>query len=252
MRKTILALSLTLPLAAAAARADDCRYTDDRDATLDATGVSALRIDAEAGSLRVEGRADLTEVRIHGTACASDRDLLDEIRLDTGRRGDTLRVKVDIDDGGWGWSTRRLDLVIEVPERLAVEIEDGSGSIDVRAVASLDISDGSGEIDIDDIRGDVVLEDGSGEIDVTGVKGSLTITEDGSGGISIRDVVGDVDIREDGSGSIDIRDVDGSVRIHDDGSGSIEVFRVAGNFDVDHDGSGGISFDHIGGRVRVP
>jgi len=253
MRKTMIALSLVV-LAAGAARADDCRYTDSRDAALDATGIATLQIEAEAGSLRVEGRDDISEVRVRGTACAGDRDLLADIRLDTGRRGDRLRLDVEIPDEtwSWGWSSPRLDLVVEVPSRLAVEIEDGSGSIEVRNVAALDVYDGSGGIEIEDVHGDVVLEDGSGEIDVDGVAGTLTIAEDGSGSISIRDVVGDVDIREDGSGSIDVRDVDGSVRIREDGSGSIEAFRVAGDFDVDRDGSGGIRFDRIGGRVRVP
>ena len=66
-----LALAATIPAAAAAQD-----YDAPRNATVNAAGATMLRIDARAGNLRVTGRADLTEVRVRGTARASSKGLL--------------------------------------------------------------------------------------------------------------------------------------------------------------------------------
>ena len=129
--------------------AGDCPYEASREAVLDVAGADQLRIEAGAGSLRVEGQSGLAEVRVDGKACASSEDLLQEIQIKTDRQGDTLVVVAAIPDGsGWRNAHAHLDLVIAVPSSLALEVEDGSGSANFENVGALKLKDGSGEIDI--------------------------------------------------------------------------------------------------------
>jgi len=210
---------------------DDCAFSAPFDESIDAAGAVAVRIDAAAGSLQVVGAGDLSEVRVRGESCASSQSLLDDIELVVERHGDRVDVIVDLPDRQWGGGYARLDLEIEVPGDVPVEIDDGSGSIDVRGVAAVAIDDGSGSIEIRDVAGDLRIDDGSGSIHVEEVGGEVRI--------------------RDGSGEIDVRRA-GSVVIDEDGSGSIDVSDIGGDFTVRDDGSGGIRHRGVGGRVSVP
>ncbi|MGD2113773.1 MAG: hypothetical protein PVG07_01895 [Acidobacteriota bacterium] len=247
--------------------ADDCDHSAPREASLDVDGATRLVIDVGAGSLDVRGSEGLDRVRAEGTACASRAEYLDDIALSTDRRGDTLYLKAEYPRRVRGSAS--LDLEVELPSGLAVEIDDGSGSLTVRSVASLELEDGSGSIEVSDIDGDLDIDDGSGEIEVLGIGGSVFIDDgsgeievtgvggsvrvsDGSGEIELRDVDGDVTIDDDGSGEIDIAGVGGSVVVEEDGSGSIRVRDVDGDLTVRRDGSGSIIVDGVRGRVTTP
>jgi hypothetical protein len=228
---------LLLPLAlglAGTVRADDCEHQARREERIDAAGVKTLHVIARAGSLRIDGQANAGAIAVRGTACASRESALDDIQLKVGRSGASATVEAVIPES-FNWlvgGQARLDLVLEVPQGVALEVEDGSGSIEIRHVASAAVRDGSGEMVIEDVAGEVRITDGSGGIEVRGA-GSVVIDEDGSGGI-------------------DISGVRGNVLVKDDGSGSISVREVAGDFRVEDDGSGGISHTAVHGRVRIP
>jgi hypothetical protein len=214
------------------------RYQEARNADVAVGGARSVRIDAAAGSLRVEGRSGLSEVRVRGTARTNRRERLRDIRLIAERRGSEIYVKADIPStDGDEWRSgdgpqMALDLVIEVPDNLALDVDDGSGEAAFMNTGRLQLEDGSGEIEIRGARGSVEIDDGSGEITIDGVDGDVRIS--------------------DGSGEINITNVSGSVTIDDDGSGSIDVRRVTGNFVVVSDGSGGITHADIRGRIEVP
>jgi hypothetical protein len=229
---------------------DDCDFTAPFDGSAAAGGATAIRIKAAAGTLQVVGDAGLSEVRAHGEGCASSQSLLDDLELVVERRGDRVDVLVEIPDRRWGDGNARLDLVVEVPGDVAVEIDDGSGSMEVRGVASASIDDGSGEIEVRDVAGDLRIDDGSGSIRVEDVGGTVHV-RDGSGEIDVRRA-GSVIVDEDGSGSIEIAEIVGDVLVRDDGSGSIDVRDVGGDFTVRDDGSGGIRHHGVGGHVSVP
>ena len=246
---TVMTIAVSAPVLAD----DDCRHSAPRNITVDSAGIDVVKITARAGSLRVRGRAT-GEIGVTGTACASDPDDLASIRLRSTRSGSTLTIEAEIPetDGGFFFDDdyASLDFEVDVPAGMAVEISDGSGSIEVEDVGRLAIRDGSGSIEVERIRGPVSITDGSGSISIDGASGEVRIT-DGSGSISIEEVRGVV-IESDGSGSIDIRDVDGNVLIEQDGSGSIDVSRVSGWFTVERDGSGGVRSSDVSGRVTVP
>lgn len=254
MYSTFLTAALLLGVAqsALAQSYDECRHEEQRSADVDAGGARQLTIKAGAGSLRIEGKAGLNRVVIRGRACASDAGLLDEIELRADRRGSDVVVEAMQRDRGWSFTGNRyarLDLVIEVPARIAAEIADGSGSIHISNLGEVSITDGSGEIVATDVHGDMRIQDGSGSIELTDVGGAVDI-HDGSGSIHLRNIGGLIDVT-DGSGEIDVRTAMNSIRISD-GSGGIEVADVAGDFTVTRSGSGGIGYSNVKGRVDIP
>jgi hypothetical protein len=221
-------------LAALAQSHQDCEFTADRTATVAASASDVLDLVARAGSLIVEGRPGLSEVRVRGRACASSSALLERIVIETSRSGGRVRVEVpelEYERNFFGNRYASLDLVLEVPEGMEAVIQDGSGDAEIRGLGSLTVTDGSGSLRIADARGDVTVEDGSGEIEIVGVAGDVEV--------------------HDGSGEVDVRDVTGSVSIND-GSGSIIVSRVGGDFVVRDDGSGDIRHDAVRGTVDIP
>ena len=229
MRGSVLVVALALltsgcEIALMHAVGERCSYTTDLEAAVSAAGVSRVRVVAGAGSLRVEGQSDATEIKAFGSACAGTQVDLDEIELVTSISGDELLVETRF---GSGLRERgSLDLTIQLPDSLPLEIKDGSGSVRVANVGGLSLDDGSGSIEIDGVHGDVRLDDGSGSIQVRNVDGSVVVEDDGSGSIKISDVTGDVIIEEDGSGSITVTDVKGDFRVLHDGSGSIRSDQI--------------------------
>lgn len=212
-------------------------YTTVRELNLDADGIENFQIDAGAGTLEIRGVIGLDKLVVTATVVVSESDEDDAIKLIDERMrlsldGDRDRAKLDafFDDGFWGTdSNARIDLEISVPAGIAIEIDDGSGSIVLTDVGS-----------------DVSIDDGSGSIEVQGVT-SISI-DDGSGSIDLSSVAGDVSI-VDGSGSITVRSVTGSVTI-DDGSGSIKVSDVEQDLIIVDDGSGGFSYSDVRGTVK--
>ncbi len=228
------ALSVAILLASAGtagASWSECNHRSPREATVQAQGARRIRVIAGAGDLKIHGQAGASTVAVHGTACSSRESGLDEIKVIAERRGDEIYVEAAMPDE-WLGGARGLDLVLDVPSSLPLDVEDGSGSAEIRDVAALKIEDGSGELRIEDVAGEVRVTDGSGDI--------------------VIDRVGSVVVESDGSGSMRINGVKGSVVVHDDGSGSIDVSDVGGDFAVEHDGSGGIAYDGVRGGVTVP
>lgn len=235
MKHVSLAI-LTLVLVAPVATADlfDCNHTAPHRLSAAASGATAIVVVGRAGSLRVTGSSQ-TNVTATGTACSSDRDFLDDMRIEARREGSELIIEAIIPERTtvFGFHNAALDLEVVVPDNIPVRVKDGSGEMDITNVASLDVKDGSGEIEIRDVRGDVEVYDGSGSISIERVRGTVRIAADGSG-------------------SIDIRDVERNVIVERDGSGSIDVSGVRGDFTVENDGSGGIEYDGVDGSVSIP
>ena len=234
--------------------AADDDHTAPRNATIDASGARLVRISARAGWLKVSGRQGATQARVRGTARASREGWLEEIQLRTERRGDVVEITVEISERdyvGIGRFYRALDLDIEIPAGMAVEIEDSSGDVEVSGTGGVDIEDSSGDVEIMDAGGAVRVRDSSGDVRIERAKGSVSV-QDSSGDIELRNIAGSVEIEEDSSGEIVALDVTGAVHVARDGSGGIRVADVGGSFTVDRDGSGGISHRNVKGSVQIP
>lgn len=250
--------SLALLAAASTASAgvfSDCDYKAPRSLTAALNGATHIVVVGKAGSLKVTGQRGLTQLRATGTACTSERNLLNDIQLVARRDGNTVRLEAQIPehDGSWfDWSSYQasLDFEVAVPDNIAIDIMDGSGEATIENVATARIADGSGSLHVRDVNGNLEITDGSGEITVENVTGDVRIT-DGSGSISI-DKAGSVNIANDGSGSVDIMHVAHDVNIGTKGSGGVEVEDVGGNFIVGHKGSGHIDYASVRGQVQIP
>ena len=107
-------------------------YDEPRNATVPASGATLLRVDARAGQLRITGRTDLTEVRVRGTARASTRSLLADIKVEAVREGKEIHVRAVLPEHRdcCDWDDEALlDLVIETPASLALDVDDTSGDM---------------------------------------------------------------------------------------------------------------------------
>jgi DUF4097 and DUF4098 domain-containing protein YvlB len=264
----LLACTLAIP-----AYANDCNHSTHRTANSAGPDIKRVVVEAGAGDLVVRG-GEGRDVKVDGKACASSAELLDEIKLEIRRDGDTVYVRTvlpEMSDVVFGFARYAyVDVTVNVPKTATLKIDDSSGDMRVSEVqgaaitdssgdqtlehiaGDLDVADSSGEINIADVRGGLRLRDSSGDVDVNSVQGDVLVTVDSSGDLDIRHVTGGVHIVNDSSGDIEIQDVKRDVIIDDDSSGGIRVGDVGGNFTVGSDGSGGIHYERVAGTVRVP
>jgi hypothetical protein len=152
--------------------ASDCRYTAERSGQHPVAGAKRLVVSARAGELDLKGRKDITQVSASGKACASHQELLDRIRIELRLEGDVLRVSalmpdIDADDAPDN-ANATLDLEIEVPDNLPLELIDSSGDAEIDGLAALDVTDSSGELRISHIAGDLEVTDSSGDVRIDG------------------------------------------------------------------------------------
>jgi len=237
MRTVTVAAAVAL-LAAMPAAAE---HTEVIELELEAAGLDRLEIETGAGPMETTGVAGAERIRVRAEIHFPDADadeaaeiLSERLRLTLERGVAAAELVAEMQQTGWRtfWGEHpTLSVDVRVPERFAVEVEDGSGSLAIR-----------------DVRGDIDVDDGSGSLVLTRVGGTVEV-DDGSGSLAVQDAGGDVVI-EDGSGSLSVRDVAGSVTV-DDGSGGITITGVEGDLTVPDAGSGSLRYDDIGGQVEV-
>ena len=190
-------------LMVADAQASGCKFERLLDQTLDVSGSQLLAIAAGAGELEIVGISGLYEVKISGKVCVSEKRWQDQARLEThsGERAEINVVLPEVDSGWsyWGSKYAYMDLVLEVPEGLALQLSDSSGDIKIENISGLSLKDSSGDIEIRNAAGLVEIEDSSGDIDVRGLQGDFTIIHDSSGNIRGSDIDGNVLVKADRS-----------------------------------------------------
>lgn len=250
--RALVGIGLLLAAAPATMRAQD--YTAPRNATVPVRDADRITVVARAGSLRIDGRDGARSVTVRGTARASSRQGLEEVQLIAEQRDGAIYIEADIPEhnrSDWDDDHQALDLTIEVPTDLPLEVRDGSGDLEIRNVGALDLTDGSGDAIVEHIGGNLRVRDGSGDLHINDVHGNVDVS-DGSGDLEIRDVRGGVEVGQKGSGDLTIRNVVQSVHIGSKGSGNVDAQHVGGDFIVDRKGSGDIQYDDVKGRVDVP
>ena len=205
--------------------------------SLAAQGIDKLEIDCGAGFLRVRGVEALNsievkaEIYVRGIADQKMKEFLkDYVKLSLEKKGSSAVLVSRIDNRPFSFFREaRIDLTVNVPKKIDMRIDDGSGSIDVESImGNLTIDDGSGGIRVENIQGDLKIDDGSGEIEIRDIAGNVTI--------------------HDGSGGIDAINIGGSLTVSD-GSGGIDIDRVEKDLILKDTGSGGVHYRDIKGRV---
>lgn len=253
MKKHFLPLLLLLPFSL---YASDCEYSKDIGQTLDVSDSEELSVLAVAGDLRVRGIPGSQSAVIKGRVCSSKEAWLSESRVDaTGGKAARIVVELPEHESDWsltGWNYLYLDLELEVPDHLSLEIKDSSGDIEISGVGAVAIRDSSGDIDIEDSIGPVTVQDSSGDIELNDIKRDVIIESDSSGDIRGSDIQGTVLVVSDSSGDISFRDVGENFIVESDSSGDISANRIGGDFRVERDGSGEIDARNVTGKVEIP
>ena len=220
----------------------------EREIELEASQLSKLIAETGAGSVKIIGSDNNDKITVNADIYTSD-NLSYELSLTQSGNTAKLVALHDIQDGfhihiNQGHS---IDLVITMPSKLALELDDSSGDVTINGLNNtIQVDDSSGDITIDGGKS-VYIDDSSGSLYVSNVHGDVEI-EDGSGDIKLKSITGAVSI-EDGSGDIVITQVTGNVTV-DDGSGDITV-NDAGGLTVKDDGSGDLNIVRVKGEVEV-
>lgn len=165
------------------------------------------RIVSDAGAVRVIGRSGINDIRVVGRGCASRSRDLDDMELIAQRMNGYVRVLALVPGG----NRARMDITVEVPDWMLVEVDGLNGDIDVENVSGLIVINEWGDVKVRNIFGDVEIEDGPGHIDVRRVDGDVWLW-DGSGNIYVNDVLGNLYIEEDTSGRLEYYNIRGVVR----------------------------------------
>lgn len=212
--------------------------------TLNAKDLRSLVANTGAGDLTIIADANRSDISVEAEVYYHN---LADVQLKLEQRGNNAYLQADMDGPnitiGFGESPY-IDLVVHVPASLMLELDDGSGDVQVQGFSSnIRIHDGSGDLAVDGAA-DAVISDGSGDLVVRRITGALTL-DDGSGELTISDVKGAVSV-DDGSGDLSITNA-GDVTIND-GSGDISV-SLAASLTVPNSGSGDISYQQIRGKV---
>jgi DUF4097 and DUF4098 domain-containing protein YvlB len=236
--------------------ADNCKYEKNINQTLDVSKSDKLSISAVAGDLDVIGVAGTGQAVISGRVCASKESWMEESEV-IATPGNSAKIEVNLPNTDGGWISRInsyvwMDLKIEVPYDLELEVNDSSGDMYLKNIAAVQVKDSSGDIEVEDARGPVSLSDSSGDIEIDKVEGDLTIESDSSGDIEATEIYGSVLVMRDSSGDIEVSNVSDNFVVERDSSGDISARDVGGDFRVLKDGSGGISSRGVEGEVDIP
>jgi DUF4097 and DUF4098 domain-containing protein YvlB len=250
-------LTCALLLAPLAAHANECRFQAPRNATFDLAGVHTLVVEVGHHDLHLKGSPGTTSVQFHGRACASSQERLAGLQFSQRREGDRLILSADDQHGAdrlvfFGFSSYAyLDMQVDVPAGLDVEVDVGSGDAHVANVASLKSDVGSGDLDVNGVRGRFETEVHSGDVRAEDV-GETRVTSVGSGDFTVNRVRGNISIGSIGSGDVNLRAIGGSVDFGSVGSGDLRVNGVARDLRVARVGSGDVVHAAVAGKVDIP
>ncbi|MGB1262899.1 MAG: hypothetical protein ACPG52_08325 [Cognaticolwellia sp.] len=242
-------------------------YHEQQELVINAQTLSALSVEAGAGSLVISGADHVSEITVVADIYM-EKNNADNYQLTLTGSGDsaTLIAKVNNSTGFWRGDSPHIDIKVTMPREMMLTVDDGSGTTKISNInGAVEVTDGSGELSISGIKGDLVVKDGSGGLYVSEVTGNVSI-DDGSGALELSEVGGNVDIDdgsgaivvkhiaggaviEDGSGDLTVRNVEGIITI-DDGSGDIDV-EQAGGLKIIDSGSGGLRVDKVKGGFAI-
>lgn len=246
-------VALALTAGAGGCRLRHLDLTADRAATTSAAGVRVLVVRSGAGWLRIQGHPGFDRIQARGTAHASSERFLAAIQLGLTRSGDTVIVNAltPLDTGSVA-GPQGLDLSIDLPSDVALDVTDASGETIIHDVGPLRLAtSGTGGVEVDGVAGTLTAVDGPGDFQASNIKGDVQI-HDGGGAIYLSNVAGSVDIPVDGSGEIQVADVTGNVHVGAKTSGEIAARNIGGDLRVDATGTGSVEYHDVKGRVTVP
>lgn len=227
-------------------------FSGQRTSQISAKGATLLKLDVGAGYLRVDGHRGAAEVVTTGVAHAASLQALDAVQIVTSRVGDTIFVKCVIpprtDTTTAGAS---LDVDVQVPSTLALDVIDSTGESVFRNTAAIRIVHGEGGLNVDSVSGNLDITDGGGDMILSHVNGDVNVV-DASGSIYVSRVTGSVRIPRAGSGEIQAVGIAGDLIVGAKRSGEVAARQIGGSLSVRAKGSGSIEYRGVSGNVSLP
>lgn len=206
----------------------DADFSGDRSAAASVDGFDSVRIVGDAGTIEVVGTAGGTTLNASGTAYATSATRLETIQFVVRPEGNVLVVEARASG-----ANSRFDIMIAIPDTLAVSVETGAGEIVLRDIRSAWVRLGAGNVTIDGAGEDVRVESvGAGNVTITEVGGRVEVGSIGAGNLDVTTVGGGVDVGEVGVGNITVRDVGGDLSVGSRGIGNVTHSDVRGAVSV--------------------
>ena len=191
MHRFTIAALLLAPLAAFAS---PCKFEAPRNLQLDLTGVRAVQIEVHSQDVHLVGRDSSKGLTLTGKACASDQATLDHLQVTQRREGDQLLIDIGGDNHVpltlFGSSYANLDVSVQLPANLPVNVSVGSGDATVSGVRQLQGQVGSGDLHVSHVAEKFSASVGSGDIDASDI-GRLDLGSVGSGDFKAQGITGD-------------------------------------------------------------
>jgi DUF4097 and DUF4098 domain-containing protein YvlB len=202
-------------------------YSDSSIFHFDVKPGGRLTIESDLGSVDVRSSDNnrvaveiymRVDIRNEGRA----REIMDDFRVDFDQEDNEIIVYADYRrKSGWNFWEKdrnrlRVEFIVSVPRKFALDIKTGGGSIT-----------------IDDVTGDIRAETSGGSLNFERITGPIRGRTSG-GSIRLRKCEGMADIKTSG-GSIGIKDISGDVYARTSG-GSIDVDEVLGAVDASTSG----------------
>ena len=130
-----------------------------KELSLSSHQLDALVVEAGAGKLNIKGQNGLDEITVIADIYTS-KSAQQDYELTLEQRGSRayLVAKNESTSGFWVGDSPKIDVVVHVPSQLRLDIDDGSGDIEVKNAGDLN-----------------VLESGSGELQISGIIGTTKI-----------------------------------------------------------------------------
>lgn len=252
MHRILLGCALLLPFVASAG---ECEHSRPFELSPDLAGIETVVFEVGGFDLDVKASPG-AQAQLHGKACASSAEQLEQLQFRHERRGDRLVVTMEHDGDGWNFNLfgdhySDMHLTAILPDDVAVQVDAGSGDAIIEGVTSLDLVVGSGDASVHEVAGPVSVVVGSGDAELTDI-GPLDVGSVGSGDLNARDVAGDVEIGSIGSGDLGLTRVEGSVEVGTIGSGDLDVDTISGDLHVRSIGSGDVDHHRVAGAHDLP
>lgn len=202
------------------------RVSLDSSAVVPVDGAAELRIDVNAGTVRLEQHSLTDQVRVEATYTAqgfvfdanSARRDLERIRL-AAERGNPITIRAEIPSDLRNVS---VQFTVYAPPGMKIRAETGAGRIYVQHYnGDLDLRSGAGSIHVAAGAGSLNAGSGAGQITVADFEGPVSVKAS-VGTLSLRNIFGSIQA-DSGTGQILIREFQGPKVVAETRTGSISV-----------------------------
>lgn len=238
-RSTSIAVTAALASGLLTGACGDCPDAFDLSEEVTVRPDQRIVLSVPDGQLIVMGRerSSMVEIEARGCRTRGGARIAEETRLDA-RVFEVVAPHANV--RAW------------VPAASEIEIQHGSGDVEVRAVGPALVATRGGDVRVEQVVGNVLVQAGPGTLYVREVVGDVQVM-DGPGALFVENVMGSARIR-DGSGGIHLRAIGGDVVIEGDGDGAIDARNLGGALTVrakTHD-ERMIRWNDVAGGVTLP